>query len=662
MSDLRGWLDDRDEAEVQKLFDTFYEMDKPSADLDDRLAQLVLSEVRTVFATPSEVVAPVTPRRELRRPGLIARLRTWLGNLAPGQSLALAGAGALAVLLLYFGISRITPRPLLATATVTGGEVTVLQQRTNTYRTYYDGDLFKLAEGDQVLTAGGTTTVQLFPAQTVVIEPDSQVVIAQLGAMLDVTQVELLVTRGRVNNLIDEELDNSDRYVVTSSVIEASVTGTEFSFETLSATEVIVQTKSGAVAVTQADQTVVVSEGEQVATLEGAPLIVEPSRERLERPTLLVIAPGMPGIPVFAEPNAQARMIGYAADGVLLRVLGVDESGAWYQICCVGQEAGWLEVAAIPTALAGASTTEAVQGAGRSQAEAVAANIMPTTTAPSATPTQTATPSPTVTPEPSATASATPQPSATATHTPTATRTATRTPTASVTPSQTATSASSPTPTVSPTATATPTLLPTTTPTYTPSPRPIDDDDDDDDAVATSTPMPPPTATATAMATATPIDTATRVPTATSTATPLPQIVTPTPTADVGGQATATETPTSPPPPLPTLVIVPTNTPTLPPVVTPTTPLPPTATPTPLPPPPTDTPPPPPTDTPSPPPPTDTPTPPLPTATDVPSPPPPPPPPSPQPAGDPAQPDPVVPPVTATPLPEGDARQPNNES
>jgi hypothetical protein len=25
MSDLRGWLDDRDEAEVQKLFDAYYE-------------------------------------------------------------------------------------------------------------------------------------------------------------------------------------------------------------------------------------------------------------------------------------------------------------------------------------------------------------------------------------------------------------------------------------------------------------------------------------------------------------------------------------------------------------------------------------------------------------------------------------------------------------
>ena len=65
MSDLRSWLDDRDEAEIQKLFDAFSETDKPSTELDDRLARLVLNEVRTVFAgaTVDIASAPLIPTR-----------------------------------------------------------------------------------------------------------------------------------------------------------------------------------------------------------------------------------------------------------------------------------------------------------------------------------------------------------------------------------------------------------------------------------------------------------------------------------------------------------------------------------------------------------------------------------------------------------------------
>ncbi|HQY91862.1 FecR domain-containing protein [Caldilinea sp.] len=646
MSDLRGFLDDRDDADIQKLFDAFYETDTSLADFDERLTQLVLSEVRTVFAGETVAAEAVAVKRapsrlrSAQRPGIVERIRHWLRNLQPRQSLALAGATALAVILIFFGFSRIVPRPLLATATATGGEVTILQQRTNTYRTYYDGDLFKLAEGDQVLTAGGTAAVELFPSQLVVIDPDSHVVIAELQAMLDTTQVELLVVRGRVNNLIDEPLQENDRYVVTSSVVEASVTGTEFSFETLSAAEVVIQTARGEVEVTREDQTVIVAKGEQVATLTDAPLIVEPSRERMNLPTLLVIAPGTPGIPVFAEPNEQARLIGFAADSVLLNVLGEDDSGLWYQICCVEQQAGWLKVDAIPdTVVEPADTTgHTTLDEKRTQDNAVA--VADAEASPAPTSTSTETPIPTATP--SETPVVTPTASPTASATASATRTAT--PTSPPTASPPATPVVSPlatfTPTPSSTATATPTPV-ITLPA--PAPRPTDDEKKKPTSAPlppTPTPLPPTLApTNTPSPTPTPVATVTPLPTSTLP----PQIVTPTPTQDVSGQAT----PTEPPPDKPPLIIIPTLTaiaptptdapePTLPPLPTD----PPEPTPPPPPPPPTDPPeptlPPPPTDTPvPPPPPTDTPV-------------PPPPPPSPQPAGDPVQPGPVLP----LPLPE----------
>lgn len=643
MSDLRSWLDDRDEAEIQKLFDAFSETDKPSTELDDRLARLVLNEVRTVFAgaTVDIASAPLIPT--LPQPTLVERLRRWLSNLQPGQSLALAGAGALAVILLFFGLSRITPRPMLATATVTGGEVTVLQQRTNTYRTYFDGDLFNLGEGDQVITAGGTATVQLFPRQTAIIDPDSHVIVAQLAAEVATTQVELLVTRGRVNNLIDEELTGDDRYLVTSSVVEAAVTGTEFSFETVSPAEVVVQTKRGAVQVTQAEQSVVVAEGEQVATLAGAPLIVEPSRDHPDRPTLLVIAPGAPGIPVFAEPNEQARQIGFAADNTLLRVLGEDESGAWYQICCVEQQAGWLKVDAVPASVAEPERTASDASAeARSQSDVVAASIAATETpTPTAAPTETATEIPTEiptgTPTVAPTASATP--TATPTASPTATATASPTPTVSPVASPTATITRTPLPTatITPVASTTPTASPTATRTPTAQPT-----DEEKRATATVTSAPPAIPTHTATPVVAPTTRPTVAPPPTSTATSPPQIVTLTPTPDLSGQATATELPT-----LvlkPTLITLPTATPTTAPVDTPrpTSP-PPTDTPVPTAPPPTDTP------LPTLPPPTDTPTP-IPVPTDTPPPPTDAPvptvPPSPQPALDPASANP-----SATPQP-----------
>ncbi len=113
---------------------------------------------------------------------------------------------------------------------------------------------------------------------------------------------------------------------------------------------------------------------------------------------MLVIAPGTPGIPVFAEPNEQARLIGFAADSVLLNVLGEDDSGLWYQICCVEQQAGWLKVDAIPdTVVEPADTTgHTTLDEKRTQDNAVA--VADAEASPAPTSTSTETPIPTATP------------------------------------------------------------------------------------------------------------------------------------------------------------------------------------------------------------------------------------------------------------------------
>ena len=422
MAEFRHDLDDRDDAEVRGLFEQHYTPITPSPDLVERLNQLVLREVQSVYHAEAVVAPAPAPR-----PSLLERMRRWLDGLGPGQSLAMAGAAAVAVILIFFGLSRVLPRPVSATAAVTGGEVTVLQARTGEFRTYQDGDFLKVVQGDRIIALNGMTTVTLFPGQTVIIEPDSYVELVQLDALADATQVEMFVRRGKTNNVIDVDLTEVDRYVVRSSSVNASVTGTQFSFETLASGESIVTTTSGAVTVSMDDQEVIVAQGEQVAAAPGATMVVEAASNRVERPTLLVIAPGSPGIPLYASPDVSARQIGFAPDNRLLSVLSEDESGSWYQICCVDGQAGWLQVDAIPPV-----TPEPTPESEPTAQEEAAVNAAVAEAAESPSPTEpataTATPSPTVTPLATATPSVTSTPSSTpsATSTATATRTETR--------------------------------------------------------------------------------------------------------------------------------------------------------------------------------------------------------------------------------------------
>jgi hypothetical protein len=90
--------------------------------------------------------------------------------------------------------------------------------------------------------------------------------------------------------------------------------------------------------------------------------------------------------------------------------------------------------------------------------------VLPSVSAPPATPTQTIVPSKTRTPTPTRTATLTP------TKSPTPTRTATRTPTRTATPTKTATTTPTRTATPTRTLTTTPTRTPTMTPTRTPTP------------------------------------------------------------------------------------------------------------------------------------------------------------------------------------------------
>ncbi|MFN3334497.1 MAG: hypothetical protein ACK47M_18495, partial [Caldilinea sp.] len=381
MSELKGLMDDFNDEDIRAAFNTYLATPQPSPGFEERLNRLILDEVQRVYAPAAAMPMPAAPAQRAAHPAdFVERIRVWLRNLSPRQTLVLAGAGAIVALLAVFFVSQLVPQPLTAPATVAGGDVTILHRQNSIYRTYQDGDTFRVGNGDQILTADGTIFIQLFPLQTAEVAPHSHVVINQLDAVLDSTQVELLVKRGRVNNIIDEVLTAGDRYVVTSSLVHASAVGTEFSFEALSPSEVIVITRKGAVEVSRENEVVIVEAGQQVTTFAGAPLIVQPSQERSERPTLLVIAPGTPGIPIYTAPNAESSVVGYAEDNMLLQILNWDASREWYQVCCVGDQVGWLRVDSVTPAEPESEIENETAGNGSStgrNAPGVTANVDP---------------------------------------------------------------------------------------------------------------------------------------------------------------------------------------------------------------------------------------------------------------------------------------------
>jgi hypothetical protein len=208
---------------------------------------------------------------------MLERLRDWLGGLSPKQSLLLAGAAAAVAMLIFVGISRVTPRPLTATAAVSGGEATVLTAQNSRYRIQHDGDELKLHQGDQVLTANGSVHLAHFPDHITVIEPGAYVELTELDEADGGLQLALTVHDGLVHSTLGAPLRPNDRYTIRTPVVAVSAVGTEFSVEAVSDEETLVTTFVGTVAVTMEGQTVTVGPGEEVDAIAGHALAVRPA-------------------------------------------------------------------------------------------------------------------------------------------------------------------------------------------------------------------------------------------------------------------------------------------------------------------------------------------------------------------------------------------------
>jgi len=329
-----------DDDPLCSLFVRHLQLEALPVEASERLVQRVLAEVQNVYVTPTSV-----PKQA---PGHLDRFRNWLGGLRPVQSLALAGAGAVLIMLLIVGVSRITPRPLAAVTTVAGGDATVLRAHNGSFRTYHDGDVLKVQQGDHILTASAVVTVSQFADQVAVIGPSAHVEIAQLDDANGGTQVDMVVHAGQVRADIGAHLDANDRYVIHAPGITVTAHGTVFSVEAIADDETIVTAFEGEVEVQMGDQFVSVGPGEEVdAIIGGALLVGRADGQHDGGPTpILVAVDAADELHLLAAPQASAPWLGKLLAGRTFQIEEQDPTGEWYRVCCVGNQSGWVRVPA----------------------------------------------------------------------------------------------------------------------------------------------------------------------------------------------------------------------------------------------------------------------------------------------------------------------------
>ncbi len=327
--------------------------DEPlSAAALDRVTLSVLDEVRTSLA-PHPLEASKSPKMTHSAGATLAagfdRMRSWLRGLTPNQSLLLAGAGALAALLLFVAISRIMPRPLSVTAEVSGGDATVLNRHSDQFRVQGDGDLIKLRQGDQILTGEGRVRLSHLPDQVAIIEPGAHVELMRLDEADGGRQLALKVHDGTVHSQLNSPLQSQDAYVVSTRGITASAVGTDFTVEAVSQDETLVTAAAGHVQVTMGEQSVTVGPGQEVDAVLGRSLAVQAADGKADGqagrmlPRLVTLS-AAGDLQLYAQPRTDAAPVGRVPVGHALTILSEDSAGTWVQVCCVAGKSGWLKL------------------------------------------------------------------------------------------------------------------------------------------------------------------------------------------------------------------------------------------------------------------------------------------------------------------------------
>jgi hypothetical protein len=312
----------------------------------DRITLRVLDEVHTTLVSVESTPDTAFDRAGRTFASSFERVRHWLRSLTPNQSLLLAGASALAVLLLFVAISRITPRPHSIAAEVKGGDATVLSWNSDKFRVQGDGDLIKLRQGDQILTGEGSVRLSHLPNQVSIIEPGAHVVLTRLDEADGGRQLALTVHDGIVHSQLNSPLQPQDLYIVTTPGVTVSAIGTDFTVETVSEAETLVTSLSGHVHVAMGKEAVTIGPGEEVDAIQGRSLIVQAADGKYDGgllPKLIMLGAGS-GLQLYAQPRTDSAPVGRLSVGRSVTIQAEDAGGNWLQVCCILGKSGWVKI------------------------------------------------------------------------------------------------------------------------------------------------------------------------------------------------------------------------------------------------------------------------------------------------------------------------------
>jgi len=336
------------EQNMIALFARYLPPDPLPPDLVERTQRIVLSEVRRTIR-PAVNAQPAVSWNE--------RLRRWWRSLTPAQSLAMSGAVAAVALVCVVSLTQLAPQNTAATVIVHEGAALVLRDENNSYRSFFAGDMLKVDQGDHIITAQSSAFLQPFADQRAVLEAGTHVEIMALEDDFGATQVEYLIHRGSLHSVIDDKLEDDDRYVVHSPLLSVSALGTDFTVRTLEGTDTLVTVTSGVVTVQMGDEVVEVAAGQYLYGRAGVPLQVKtgPPGEAGSEATLVVADIDDTPLPVYAAPSTDAAVIGAISANASLRIDDRDGSGNWLLVCCVDDRTGWVNIAELDVDLSQAT-------------------------------------------------------------------------------------------------------------------------------------------------------------------------------------------------------------------------------------------------------------------------------------------------------------------
>lgn len=218
-------------------------------------------------------------------------LPAFLGNLLKQRTIVVGLVTVTLFALVAFAFAQ--PTGPEATLVVSAGEAVVSQNKTTMLVISHKNEV-QLTSGNTLAVRGGDVIslpadalaqLRLQDGSTVDLSGGTVLEISELLTKGDPFQVQLNMLAGRTVNRVVRLLGVNDRYNVRTPSSTASVRGTVFTVEVLSATSSYYAVEKGVVEVRMGDQMIELLAGFEVVAELGQPLIIYPLGESPNYPT-----------------------------------------------------------------------------------------------------------------------------------------------------------------------------------------------------------------------------------------------------------------------------------------------------------------------------------------------------------------------------------------